>query len=152
MTSMDVANTLSNMVNSTAQAQAENNTRKTGAADMDQNAFLQLLMAQMKYQDPLKPMDSSQFLAQQAQFTQISELQKLNKTGTSSNEMMQASSLIGKEVGLIDPDNSQKVISGLVDAAVLDSTGASILIGGKAYPLDSVVSIQNAGTNTKSEN
>ncbi len=152
MTSMDVANTLSNMVNSTAQAQAENNTRKTGAADMDQNAFLQLLMAQMKYQDPLKPMDSSQFLAQQAQFTQISELQKLNKTVTSSNEMMQASSLIGKEVGLIDPDNSQKVISGVVDAAVLDSTGASILIGGKAYPLDSVVSIQNAGTNTNSEN
>jgi flagellar hook assembly protein FlgD len=35
---------------------------------------------QMKNQDPMKPMDSSQMLSQQAQFTQISELQKLNKS------------------------------------------------------------------------
>lgn len=46
-------------------------TSKTGA---DQNMFLKLLIAQMKNQDPLQPQDSTQYVAQLAQFTSLEKL------------------------------------------------------------------------------
>ena len=149
MSSVDITNKLNEMTNATSRMQAESATKKTGTSEMDQNAFLQLLMAQLKYQDPMKPLDNSQFVAQQAQFTQISELQKLNKSVAASNQIMEASSLIGKQVGLTDPNNTNNIISGVVDAAKIDSTGASVIIQGNSYPLANVISIQNSGTSAQ---
>jgi len=140
MNSTAISNTLRSMEINTAQTQSEA-TKTTGSSDLDQNAFLQLLMAQMKYQDPMNPTDSSQFMSQQAQFTQIGELQKLNSNLSSSNQMMQSSALIGKEVALTDPDDSKKTITGIVDAAVMDSSGAGLVINGKTYPMENVLLI-----------
>lgn len=142
---MGIVNTV-DFLNSTAKVQAEQAKNRTGGADLDQNAFLQLLMAQMKNQDPLNPTDSGEFLSQQAQFTQISELQQLNRTMSSSNEMMQASSLIGKDVQMEDPDNPLNLLSGVVSEAKINLTGASIVVDGVSYPLSSVISIKEAST------
>ena len=40
----------------------------------DKDMFLQLLVAQLKYQNPMEPMDSSQFMAQNAQYTTVEKL------------------------------------------------------------------------------
>ena len=144
MTSINAANTLMDITNSTAKLQAEKNAKTAGSSDMGQDAFLQLLMAQLKNQDPLNPTDSNQFMSQQAQFTQISELQKLNKSMASSNQIMQASSLIGKEVSLPDPDDSEKTVSGKVSEAKINAKGATVVVNGKEYPLDSVLSVKEA--------
>ena len=144
MTSIDVANTLVGITNNTTQVNAEKAANATDKSEISSDAFLQLLIAQLKNQDPLNPTDSNQFLQQQAQFTQISELQKLNKSVSSSNQMMQASSLIGKEVSLTDPNNSNSIISGVVSEAVVDSKGASVVIGNYSYPLDNIISIKEA--------
>jgi flagellar basal-body rod modification protein FlgD len=64
-----------------------------------QDTFLKLLVAQLKFQDPLKPTDSSEFLAQTAQFTQLETLQKIEKqldAAQSANEMLAASSMVGR--------------------------------------------------------
>ena len=47
----------------------------TTSKSADKDMFLQLLVAQMKYQDPMNPTDSSQFLAQSAQFTALEKMQ-----------------------------------------------------------------------------
>ena len=146
MSYINTSDALVDITNSTTKVRAEKAAQSTGKSDLDQDAFLQLLMAQMKNQDPLKPMDSSQFLSQQAQFTQISELQKLNKSVSSSNQMIQASSLIGKQVGLTDPNNPDNIISGVVSEAVVDSKGANVVINGNTYPLTNVLSIKEANT------
>lgn len=144
MSYIDVSNTLLDITNSTSKVQAEKAAQTAGSSELGQDAFLRLLMAQMKNQDPMNPTDSTQFLSQEAQYTQISELQKLNKNLSSSNEMMQASSLIGKNVSLTDPDNSLKKISGVVSEAIINSTGTNVVIGGKSYPLSSITSIKEA--------
>jgi len=144
MSYVNTSSALTDMTTSTAKVQAENNAKKTGNSDLDQNAFLQLLMAQMKNQDPMKPMDSSQMLSQQAQFTQISELQKLNKSVAGSNQMMQASSLIGKQVSLTDPDNDEHIISGKVSEAKINAKGATVLVNGQEFPLENILSIKEA--------
>jgi flagellar basal-body rod modification protein FlgD len=61
---------------------------------LDKNAFLNLLVTQMKYQDPLNPTDDKQFLAQMAQFTALEQMQNMNATTSKS----QAYSMIGKEI------------------------------------------------------
>ena len=61
---------------------------KTGnAGDMDKNAFLQLLITQLRYQDPLEPRDNGEFLAQMAQFTSLEQVQNMN---TSMEELLAA--------------------------------------------------------------
>ena len=44
---------------------------------LDENTFLKLLVAQLKYQNPLQPTDPSTFMAQTAQFTQVEKLNQL---------------------------------------------------------------------------
>ena len=46
---------------------------------LDKDTFLQLLVEQMKYQDPLAPTDSAQMIAQLAQFTSLEQMNNLNE-------------------------------------------------------------------------
>lgn len=139
---MIVQDILTDINNNTTKVNAEKASTRLGNSNIDQDGFLQLLMTQLKYQDPLKPMDNAEFISQQAQFTQISELQKLNRTMSSSNQIMQASTLIGKEVSLNNPDLEGDVITGTVTEARVGSEGATIVINDKQYPLDSLISIK----------
>jgi len=70
-------------------------------AQVTENMFLQLLVAQMKYQDPMNPVDSTQFLTQTAQFTELETLQKIETEQSaqqSASQMLAASSMVGRQV------------------------------------------------------
>jgi flagellar basal-body rod modification protein FlgD len=79
-------------------------TAMGGAQALGQNAFLNLLTTQLKYQDPLKPMDNTQFVSQLAQFSQLEQLTSLNTTMTTMGSNFstlnnnQVVNLIGKNV------------------------------------------------------
>jgi len=53
---------------------------REGGNDLDKNAFLTLLITQLRHQDPLNPMDDREFIAQLAQFTALEQMQNLNST------------------------------------------------------------------------
>src|SRR5215217_2763259 len=75
----------------------------------DKEMFLQLLVAQMRYQDPMNPTDSSQFLAQSAQFTALEKMQDVaDKTAQLFQAQISfgASGLIGKTVTWTDADGA----------------------------------------------
>ena len=68
---------------------------------MGKDTFLKLLVAQLKYQNPMSPSDGTEFLAQTAQFTVVEKLDELAKQNAellSSNAAFGASALIGREV------------------------------------------------------
>ncbi len=70
-------------------------------AQVTENMFLKLLVAQMKYQDPMNPVDSTQFLTQTAQFTELETLQKIETEQSaqqSASQMLAASSMVGRQV------------------------------------------------------
>lgn len=132
-----------NETNMTKQWEA-NQQKATGAAQkMDQDMFLKLMMEQLKYQDPLNPMDNQEFLAQQAQFTQVSEMQQLNDNISQNNFIMQTLSLVGKEVTMMDPEDPKKTITGIVEEASFNSNDSSITVNGKQYPIGLVQSVRN---------
>ncbi len=93
------ADPLAALRSSVPQAEAERTSGKLG-----QDEFLQLMVTQLKNQDPFKPMESGEFLSQLAQFGTVSGIQDLEtsfsqlSTSLVSNQAMQASSLIGRSV------------------------------------------------------
>jgi len=96
-----------NAINSQTSA-AFKSQQKTGESKMGKNQFLQLLVAQMKNQDPINPLDGTEFASQLAQFNSVEQLINLNKgmsSLASSQQMMSnnlsntmAASLAGKSV------------------------------------------------------
>jgi len=104
------------MTTSTAQVATKRNTSGT----LGKDDFLKLLVAQLQNQDPLKPMEDREFIAQTAQFTSLEQMQNMAQTA----QMQQNMALLGKEV----------------KAEVIKDNGSSELVYGK------VTSVRQSGT------
>lgn len=78
--------------------------------DMDKNAFLRILTAELANQDPSNPQDSTQYVAQMAQFSSLEQMSNLNSTMS----FMGASSIVGKYVGLNVADDMGNPYAGTV--------------------------------------
>lgn len=86
-------------------------------SSLDKDAFLKILVAELANQNPDDAKDSTQYIAQLAQFSSLEQMSNLNNTLTFSG----ASSLIGKTVLLKDTDSSGNQYFGVVKGASLDS-------------------------------
>jgi len=110
------------------------------AQAVDYQAFLRLLVAQMKNQDPTAPMESTDYVAQLATFSQVEQSVQINNKLDSilqASTFAQAGSLIGKYI--TSPD---KEISGTIKEVRLYSDGImAILTDGKEIPVWAGVTI-----------
>jgi flagellar basal-body rod modification protein FlgD len=94
------------------------------AKPLGMEEFLKILLTQLTYQDPLKPMDNQQFMAQMAQFTSLEQTQQLNdkmSTLIANQSALQSVGLIGRTVDITADGGTS--ITGTVTA--LSLTGAS---------------------------
>lgn len=90
--------------------------------------FLKILLTQLTYQDPLKPMDNQQFMAQMAQFTNLEQTQQLNtkiETLITNQAALQSVGLIGKTV---DITTATGTASGTVSALSLSGAAPQISV------------------------
>jgi flagellar basal-body rod modification protein FlgD len=93
----------------------------------DKDTFLKLLVAQLKYQDPSKPADSTQFLAQTAQFTQVERLGDIADL-LKSQRLLGASALVGHTVNYMDEMGGHQ--TGTISSAKLNGDSEPILVIG----------------------
>lgn len=91
--------------------------------DMDKNAFLRILAAQMSNQDPSEPQDGTEYVSQFAQFAAMEQMSNLNNTMT----QFASQSLIGKGVMLNNYDSNGNIITGVVRS--VSQSGSKVLIG-----------------------
>lgn len=109
---------------------------------MNKDMFLKLMVTQLKNQDPMNPTDSSQFLAQTAQFT---SLEKLDEVSTQTAQALTAqmafgaSTLVGRSVTYTGTDGAEA--TGPVDSVRFTSTGPVLGVAGAEVPLASVVKV-----------
>lgn len=81
----------------------------TSNTTLDRQAFLKLLVAQLRYQDPSKPMDASEMVSQSAQLSVVDKLDEISKAlsgSTLNDQLMLGGSLIGKVVAFNDGDGA----------------------------------------------
>jgi flagellar basal-body rod modification protein FlgD len=102
----------------------------------------------MRYQDPMNPTDSSQFLAQSAQFTALEKMQDVaDQTAQLLTAQMAfgASGLIGKQVTWVDADGVSR--TGSVSRVTFGADGPELDVDGTTLPLSSVQSVSDGTTN-----
>ena len=106
---------------------------------MDKDAFLQLLVAQMKYQDPLEPTSNTEFVSQYAQFSQVEQMQNMAATA----ELARATSLVGQEVYVRTTDSAgtERYVTGKVDYVQFEGGKAYLVIDEKLYSLDDLATV-----------
>lgn len=108
----------------------------------DQQLFLQLMVTQLRYQDPLNPSDSAEFLAQTAQFTSLEKIQAVaDQTAmmVSTQLAFGASSLIGKTVTYTGEDGEPH--TGVVRGTTFLPTGPVLDVDGEQISLFDVLSV-----------
>jgi len=125
--------------------------------ELDKEAFLQLLVTQMRYQNPLEPLGDTEFIAQMAQFSSLEQLQNMNSTlsnltevfaemlinqreMTSSVLFSEATSMVGKEVLAVNPETEQE-FQGIVTKALLIKGIPYVEIAGNLVPTAYVLSV-----------
>lgn len=97
--------------------------------------FFKLFLAQLANQDPTKPVDDKEFIAQLAQFSLIDTMQEMKKA-LSGTQLAQASGLIGKTVQGLDVAGSP--IEGAVDRVVQADGELLLMIGDRAIRPEAV--------------
>ncbi|MDE6847237.1 MAG: flagellar hook capping protein [Lachnospiraceae bacterium] len=117
----------------TAASLAKENLKKSNSG-MDKEAFLQLLVAQMKYQDPLEPTSNTEYISQFATFSSLEQMQNMSAT----LELSRASTLVGQTVLMKVTDSTGKTtqVQGNVDFVVYENNKAYLSIGGELYSMD----------------
>lgn len=117
-------------------------SQKSSGSSLGKNEFLNLLVTQMKYQDPLNPADNTEMVSQLAQFSALEEMQNVSSAVTNS----QALTLVGKnviiEVGKSAGITETTTVGGYVDYVRLVDGKPFLSIGDKLYDyadFDSVV-------------
>lgn len=120
--------------NTSAASMANEKTKKTGNSGLDKDAFLQLLVAQMKYQDPLEPTSNTEYISQFATFSELEQMQNMSAT----LELSRASSLVGQTVlmSVTDSQGRTTTVQGNVDYVSYEGGKAYLSIGGELYSLD----------------
>ena len=126
------------VVESNSAASLAKDTKKNGST-MDKEAFLNLLVAQMKYQDPLEPTSNTEFVSQYAQFSALEQMQNMSAT----LELSRASTLVGQTVSVNTTDSTGRTttIQGMVDYVVYENNKAYVSIEGNLYSLDDVYGV-----------
>lgn len=130
-------------VNQTSNAQQSSNTT------LGKDAFLKILVTQLKNQDPTKPMSDQQFIAQMAQFSSVEQLTNMSASISKLSEMLGANtSIIGKEVFWSQADSSgtSHVYSGTVDSISFDSGKQVLGVNGQSVTMGQVLRIQIPGS------
>lgn len=113
------------------------------SSELDKNAFLKLLTAQLRYQDPANPMSSDQFMGQMAQFSSLEQMTNISGTSEQTlwnSQVTQAVQTIGKTVSWTDPETSE-AMTGVVSGVTMEDKKILLQIGDKKIPASLVMGV-----------
>lgn len=120
--------------------ETNNTSNKTTPTGYDKDSFLKILVAQMKYQDPMEPTSNTEYISQYATFTQVEQLSNM----ANSMSLSRASEMVGKTVVVTqtNPDNGKSTeIQGVVDFVTYSGNKAYLSINGTNYNIDDVTQV-----------
>lgn len=118
-------------------------TTQTGNKELERDSFMELLLLQLRSQDPLSPMDSAAMFNQMAQLSMLEQLwdiRDLLSESTASQQLSQGASLIGRQVEANSLENGR--ISGLVESVRMQSGSVWLQIGESEVRIDEVLTVQ----------
>lgn len=97
---------------------------------LGKDAFLQILVTELANQDPLEPLDQSEFITQMAQFSQVEQIANIEDNLESLGQFMKfsSSSIIGSDITYADPED-ESVRTGTVQSVIFDADNIMVKTG-----------------------
>lgn len=160
-----VSTEITNLQNQTAFTQSNTTDRKTSSTN-DSNMFLNLMLQQLKNQDPTQPTDNTEWLSQLAQYSSLEQMTQMNTGLTNcmnyisamyndmamNAEITQTLSMVGKEVTITIPDEKDsskttEITGKVTEANFKDGTG-KVKVNGEYYSISNITSIRESGKGT----
>ena len=160
-----VSTEITNLQNQTAFAQSNSTDIKTSSTN-DSSMFLNLMLQQLKNQDPTQPTDNTEWLSQLAQYSSLEQMTQMNTGLTNcmnyisamyndmamNAEITQTLSMVGKEVTITIPDENDsskttEVTGKVTEANFKDGTG-KVKVNGEYYSISNITSIRESGKGT----
>ena len=120
---------------------ASASSRKTG--NLGKDDFLNLLVTQLRYQDPLNPTNDKEFIGQMAQFSALEQMQNLNNSFTASK----AYSIIGKSIvaNVVDPSTKETTeITGDVSSVKFNAGKYYVIVRGTEVLVDDITNVSDS--------
>ena len=124
---------------------SSSSTKETGSSDFSSDDFMELLLIQLRNQNPLDPMDEKEMIVQMSQMNTVSELQQLNETMASmekSNKLLSAANLIGKVVTYLASDGSKDEMT--VESVELEGDDILLNAGKVTINYSNVIEVSEA--------
>jgi flagellar basal-body rod modification protein FlgD len=109
---------------------------------------MKILMTQLQHQDPSKPLEDKEFIAQMAQFSSLEQISNMNTELKALRQTMGLSpAFIGKQISwsVLDSVGNKVVKSGVVDALTFKSGIQYASVKGEEVSLDQIVKVTNPG-------
>ena len=128
----------------TTVARSDDDFSSTALQGIDKEMFLKLLVAQMQYQNPMNPVDSTEFLNQAAQYASVEQLENMATQQAEMRSLQMitvATGMVGNEVTAIDPATGEP-ITGVVTSVQFDGTEPLLVIGNTVVPVTGVIEIR----------
>jgi len=117
-----------------------------GTQALGKDEFMQILVAQLRFQDPLRPLDDREFISQMAQFSSLEQMQNLN----SEFSKTKAIEMVGKFITarLENSNSNDDLFSGIVDSVRFENGRIFAVVGDTLVNIEDVVSVatQNEGS------
>lgn len=107
--------------------------------------FMQLLLAQLRLQNPLEPLQDREMMTQLAQINSLQELQQINaalRETAAANLLTQSAGLIGKTVEYVDDEGQTQ--RGVVTGVSMQDGQVTLWLGEERLPLAEVVSVHES--------
>lgn len=97
---------------------------------LDKDAFLQILVTELANQDPLEPLDQSEFITQMAQFSQVEQIANIEDNLESLGQFMKfsSSSMIGADITYADPED-ESIRTGTVQSVIFEADNIMVKTG-----------------------
>lgn len=113
---------------------------RTASQELGKDDFLKLLLTQLSNQDPTRPMENTEFIAQMAQFSSLEQMTNMSTEFAKLANMLnsnEAVSLLGKNVTISTGDTS---VNGVVEA-VTRGEDPQVEVNGMLYSMDQIKSV-----------
>jgi flagellar basal-body rod modification protein FlgD len=118
-------------------------TTRKPSSELDKDDFLKLLTQQLKYQDPMNPMQDTEFISQMSSFSSLEQMVNMNKslekflTQSSANSQTQAMMFLGTTV-TVKTNEMTEAITGVVDIVGFKDGKPYLRVGNEAYNVEDV--------------
>ncbi len=122
--------------------------RVTGKQQLDADDFLKLLSVQLQSQDPLKPMEDTQFISQMASFTSLEQMRTLTEdfqNFTAGQRVVTAQNFLGKIVTVTSKEGD---VTGEVSSVTIKDGEPKLIIGKAEYDASAVINVRPKPTTT----